>query len=234
RGETWPVARRGWSLHCLGREDEALAALDEALSGPEPWWYAFSMRGWLRWQRGDLVEAEADFDRAIAGVPGDAAQADPWAWTGRGVVRAYRGRHDQARADLREAIARGDLPMAPQVADDLAELIRVHLGRDRAAVTEGLRSLSILSRQVRWPGLHEHVGAFLAHRPSPRLLLAALALARRANAELRAYRGRHQRFAALLVEEISRGLRLLQAAAHRPPSGPPQPLGEPGSGPRTL
>ncbi|WP_377266987.1 hypothetical protein [Peterkaempfera sp. SMS 1(5)a] len=82
-------------------------------------------------------------------------------------------------------------------------------------------------------GVGKSVCAFLSRRPSPRLLLAAFGRARRFTTELRTHRGGDQRLAAQLVEEISRGLRLLQDAAPGLPSAPEQPRSEPGHGPGT-
>ncbi len=167
RGRAWPHALRAWALHGLGRDTEALAGLDRAISVDDEYTLSFAMRGWLLWEEGQLAAAERDFDRSLADD-----RLWPWPLCGRGVVRLYAGRYEDAVDDFSRAftIQCGIADAESEVARPLVELLRQHLPANRAAVTAAIRLGALLTNQVQWPGVTRQAASVLALRPSLGLL----------------------------------------------------------------
>ncbi|MFI6645691.1 tetratricopeptide repeat protein [Streptomyces sp. NPDC050504] len=181
RGRPWPYTLRAWALHGLGRDAEALADLDHAISLDDSWEIAFAMRGWLRWEAGRLAEAEEDFDHALS----EYGQW-PWCLAGRGVVRVYAQQYEGAVDDLAGAftVLFGIAEAEAEIARPLVELLRRHLATHPAALKAAIRLAALLSHQIQWPGLARQMGSVLALRPGPRLLADGLRLLRRVTTAL--------------------------------------------------
>ncbi|MFG3093091.1 tetratricopeptide repeat protein [Streptomyces antibioticus] len=182
RSRAWTYAVRAWAQHGLGRDAEALADLDHAVSLDDSYWSAFEMRGWLHWEAGRLTEAERDFNRALSAEH----RLDPGCLVGRGVVRLYAQRYGEAVDDFARAFTiQFGIPEAEdEIASPLVELLKEHLPTNRAPITAAIRLGALVTHQVQWPGLTRRVGSVLALRPSPRLLLGGIGLLRRVLAEL--------------------------------------------------
>ncbi|MFI5801742.1 hypothetical protein [Streptomyces sp. NPDC051561] len=208
--ELWDTARpyilRAWALHALGgraerpgvsaldarhraygaygRDAASMADLERAIEIDDQAGWAHAMRGWLAWEAGQLDDAESEFNRAL-----EAGGDWPWRYMGRGFVRVYTGRDQEAVADITRALTiRLKVPEATaesEIARPLVELLREHLPHNRAAVTAAIRQGALLTTQLQWPGLAGQVGSVLALRPSPRLLLGAVGVLRRAVALVR-------------------------------------------------
>jgi tetratricopeptide (TPR) repeat protein len=178
------LAYRGWALHCLDRDSEALAQLEQAAALTATVSAAFGRYGWVLWEASRLEEAEQSFSRALSEVPDI-----PWCLGGRGITRLYDGRWDEAVDDLARSFAQQfDIPAAAaetQLAQPLVNLLRDHLDSDRAAITAAIRLLAILCVQTEWPGLARSVGSVLLQRPSPRLLVGGVRIMRQVDAMLR-------------------------------------------------
>lgn len=189
RADSWAHLVRSWALHGLGRDVEALAGLDLALTLEDPANEVHAQRGWLLWECGRLDEAVDSFDRALTGSPDY-----PWALAGRGVTLLYKARHEDAVAVLTRAfVVQFGLPEGDaetELARPLAELLREHLPTQQMAITAGIRLVALLAWQKQWPNLTRQIATVLAHRPSPRLLAAALRLLRGASGALDAHPGR--------------------------------------------
>jgi tetratricopeptide (TPR) repeat protein len=125
------------------------------------------MRGWLLWEAGRLAEAERDFDRTLSDN-----QLWPWPLGGRGAVRLYAGRYEDAVDDFTRAftIQFGLADAESEIARPLVELLRQHLPANRAAVTAAIRLGALLTHQVQWPGVTRQAASVLALRPSLGLL----------------------------------------------------------------
>ncbi|MFE9069069.1 tetratricopeptide repeat protein [Streptomyces violaceusniger] len=176
RSRAWPYSLRAWALHGLGRDVEALSDLDHAVALDGSSSVALARRGWLLWESGRLTEAEQDFNRALSGN-----HRWPWCLVGRGVVRLYGQRYEEAVDDLAQAfsIQFGISEAEHEVARPLVELLGEHLAGNRPPVTAAIRLTALLSHQLQWLGLARQVRSVLALRPSPRLLIDSLKLLRR-------------------------------------------------------
>lgn len=177
------LAYRGWALHCLNRDSEALLQLEQARALATTIPSVLERYGWVLWEVGRLAEAEQCFSRALSEEP------DPWCLGGRGITRLYDGRWDEAVDDLARSFAQQlDIPAATaetQLAQPLVTLLREHLDSDRAAITAAIRLLAILCVQTEWPRLARSVGSVLLLRPSPRLLVGGARIMRQVDAMLR-------------------------------------------------
>ncbi|AMW14047.1 hypothetical protein A4E84_33895 [Streptomyces qaidamensis] len=171
------LAYRGWALHCLGRDDEALPRLAQATELAEAPPVAFARYGWVLWEAHRLEEAEQSFSRALAMAPDHT-----WCLGGRGITRLYDGRADEAIDDLARSFAlQLDLPASTaeeRWARPLVALLREHMDTDRAALGAAIRLSAIVCVQQEWPGLARSVASVLLLRPSPRLLAGGVRLIR--------------------------------------------------------
>jgi tetratricopeptide (TPR) repeat protein len=163
RDRAWPHTLRAWALHGLGRETEALAVLDHAISVDDGYNLSFAMRGWLLWEAGRLPEAERDFARVITD-----GQPYPWAYGGRGAVRLYAGQYEDAVDDFTQAFTLqfGITDAESEIARPLVELLRQHLPANRVPITAAIRLVALLTHQVQWPGVTRQAASVLALRPS--------------------------------------------------------------------
>ncbi|MFI0777335.1 tetratricopeptide repeat protein [Streptomyces sp. NPDC021212] len=182
RGHAWPHELRGWALHGLGQDVEALSDLHHAVAIDSSSSIAFARRGWLLWEAGQLAEAEQDFDRVLSENHG-------WTWclVGRGMVRLYGQRYEEAADDLAQAfsIQFGLTEAEHEIAWPLVDLLREHLTGNRIPVTAAIRLAALLSHQEQRPGLAKQLASVLALRPSPRLLIESLRMLRRVVTALR-------------------------------------------------
>jgi tetratricopeptide (TPR) repeat protein len=171
------LAYQGWSLHCLGRDDQALPRLAQAteLAAAPP--VAFARFGWVLWEADRLAEAEQTFSRALSMAPDHT-----WCLGGRGITRLYDGRADEAIVDLARSFAlQLDIPASTaeeRLARPLVALLREHMDTDRAALGAAIRLSAIVCAQQEWPGLARSVASVLMLRPSARLLAGGVRLIR--------------------------------------------------------
>jgi CHAT domain-containing protein/Tfp pilus assembly protein PilF len=91
---------QGVTLYELGRNEEALASFDQAISLQPDYYQAWDNQGAVLIKLGRHKKALASFDRAISLQP-DYYQA----WRGRGVVLGMLGRHKEALANFDQAIS---------------------------------------------------------------------------------------------------------------------------------
>ncbi|WP_063757743.1 ATP-binding protein [Streptomyces fulvoviolaceus] len=99
----WVRALRTEALTSLGRGDEAMAELDRALElGPDDA-DTLEVRGRARLRRSQYLEALRDLDRALSLRPNNASL-----YVARASTCISIGRLDQAFADLRQCLERGD------------------------------------------------------------------------------------------------------------------------------
>ncbi|MGW7244589.1 tetratricopeptide repeat protein [Streptomyces sp. NPDC054804] len=133
-------------------------------------------RGWLLWEAGRLAEAERDFDRVLA-----ENQLWPWPFSGRGTVRLYAGRYEEAVDDFTRAftVKLGIADAENEIARPLVELLRQHLPANRAAITAAIRLGALLTAQEQWPGVTRQAASVLALRPSLGLLTGGSRILRR-------------------------------------------------------
>ncbi len=172
----WPYTIRAWALHGLGCETEALADLDHAISIDDNYPLSFAMRGWLLWETGQLAESERDFDRALADKP-----LSSWAYGGRGAVRLYAERYEDAIDDFTQSFTLqiGMADAENQIARPLVDLLRQHLPANRTPITAAIRLAALLTNQLQWPGATRQAASVLALRPSLELLTGGCRLLRR-------------------------------------------------------
>jgi tetratricopeptide (TPR) repeat protein len=100
--------RASYELELHGRTDDARAAMQRALAaatGRDELAFCHYHLGELAWGGGDLDEAEAQYARGLAAVPGDPALLQ-----GRAKVFAARGRTDEAVEGYRLLTGRVPLP----------------------------------------------------------------------------------------------------------------------------
>ncbi|OLT13861.1 hypothetical protein BJF78_21185 [Pseudonocardia sp. CNS-139] len=100
--------RASYELELHGRTDEARAAMQRALDAAtsrDELVFCHYYLGELAWGRGDLAEAEAQYNRGLAAVPGDPALLQ-----GRAKTLAARGRTDEAVEGYRRLTERVPLP----------------------------------------------------------------------------------------------------------------------------
>jgi tetratricopeptide (TPR) repeat protein len=100
--------RASYELELHGRTDDARAAMQRALAaatGRDELAFCHYHLGELAWGGGDLDEAEAQYARGLAAVPGDPALLQ-----GRAKVLAARGRTDEAIEGYRLLTERVPLP----------------------------------------------------------------------------------------------------------------------------
>jgi tetratricopeptide (TPR) repeat protein len=119
--------RASYELELHGRTDDARAAMQRALeaaTGRDELAFCHYHLGELAWGGGDLDEAEAQYTRGLAAVPGDPALLQ-----GRAKVLAARGRTDEAVAGYRELTERVPLP---QYLLEYGELLESAGGADEA------------------------------------------------------------------------------------------------------
>ncbi|WP_327434640.1 tetratricopeptide repeat protein [Streptomyces sp. NBC_01236] len=176
RGSAWPYTVRAWALHGLKRDPEALSDLDHAARLDNTYGLGFAMRGWLLWEAEQLTEAERDFDKALSEDP-----RNTWALGGRGTVRLFAQRDEEAISDFAQAFAiQLGVAEEGELARPLVELLREHLPDNPVPITAAIRLGALLTHQVQWPGLARRAGSVLALRPSPRLLIGGFRLLRHA------------------------------------------------------
>jgi len=100
--------RASYELELHGRTDDARAAMQRALgaaTGRDELAFCHYHLGELAWGGGDLAEAEAQYARGLAAVPGDPALLE-----GRAKVLAARGRTEEAIEGYRRLTERVPLP----------------------------------------------------------------------------------------------------------------------------
>ncbi|MGK4586156.1 tetratricopeptide repeat protein [Kitasatospora sp. HPMI-4] len=162
----WIHGLHGWTLHCQRRETEALAQIDQALAASNPPPGAWSLRGWIHWELGNLAQADEDFTTVID----SGNKPVPWTMMGRAIVRCYRGRYDQAETDFGQAITWWLDVSRAELARSASDLIRRHRTRNLIPLTEILRTVAILSYEPRWPDTEDPIRNLTALQPSADLI----------------------------------------------------------------
>jgi serine/threonine protein kinase/Flp pilus assembly protein TadD len=149
----------GCCLFCLGRIDEALAALEEASRAPIS---RSSDIGWARFNLGHLDEARAAYEAANRNDP-----QDSWCLRFLGMIEARRGRDEEALGFLKKSI--GAFPR-----NGVPEYNLAVFHEERGEMQEALRWYAESYRRVPRGFPHWRLLNLLRSRKSEALDLSAL------------------------------------------------------------